>query len=58
MRIAELGLRPCLIEDFPITFKDELEAINKKELEIDRSNYLKSRKKRLKAKMAKSQADE
>ena len=47
MQITELGLRPCLIESFPISAKDELEAIDKAEKKISRATYLKRRKKRL-----------
>ena len=57
MQITELGLRPSLMENFPISFRDELKAINKAEREIDKSKYLKFRKKRLKAKLTKTKAE-
>jgi hypothetical protein len=53
MQITDLDLRPCLIEKFPISFKDEVKDISKIEKKIDQHEYLKQRKKRLKAKLAK-----
>ena len=52
MIIAELGLRPCLMEEFPNAAEERLKTIDKIEKRIDQSNYLKSRKKRLRAKLA------
>ncbi len=49
MQITELGLRPCLIEGFPISATDELEAIDKAEKKISQATYLKRRKNRLAA---------
>jgi len=49
MQITELGLRPCLMEEFPVSVKDELEAINKAEKKISQATYLKRRKNRLAA---------
>jgi len=54
MRIAELSLRPCLIESLPVSAKDELEVINKVEKKIAQAKYLKRRKKQLKATLDKN----
>ena len=47
MQITELGLRPCLTEEFPVSASDQLKAIKKAERKVARHNYLNSRKKRL-----------
>ncbi len=49
MIIAELGLRPCLVEEFPISMKDELKSISKAEKYVAQRQNLNRRKKRLKA---------
>lgn len=52
MQIYELGLRPSLIEDFPVSLNDEEKKIAKAERKVARRLNLNQRKKKLKAIMA------